>query len=320
MKTWNHLPEPHHHNHDFTGLQLPEESIRSQLESLGRIQEPELAEDLKLLRNEARDDPTRTSLRLRRDQKNLSDGLKTAFKDAVEATVNDNAAYTRLVLVHADMSHNMHGSMGEIGLLRFLGWHRQYLMVFEELIIAADRALRPNANERVSLPFWRWEDPFPDWLNGFLPAKHPATGASVPARRNSQPPEKPEAADVAYVLENFRTQLKNVQFSDPNVADYVRFTFALEGWGERPDGSDLPAHNHVHDWVGGIMANTSYSPTDPIFWLHHAEVDRLWSIWQTRFPNAHPPLSGADRIFGPWNATYDTVKTVEGMNYTYEPV
>jgi hypothetical protein len=24
-----------------------------------------------------------------------------------------------------------------------------------------------------------------------------------------------------------------------------------------------------------------FSPNDPLFWLHHANVDRLWAIWQT---------------------------------------
>jgi tyrosinase len=37
-------------------------------------------------------------------------------------------------------------------------------------------------------------------------------------------------------------------------------------------------HNPVHDLIGGIF-DTMQSPTDPIFWLHHANIDRLWSAW-----------------------------------------
>jgi tyrosinase len=37
-------------------------------------------------------------------------------------------------------------------------------------------------------------------------------------------------------------------------------------------------HNPVHDIIGNVMA-TMRSPTDPIFWLHHANVDRLWAAW-----------------------------------------
>ena len=316
MSPWSHLPKPHHQEHGFTHLHLPEVSIRGQLETLPNIESTALADELKNLRNETFEDPERSGLRVRKNQTDFNDTLGNAFKAAVEKMVNDGA-FASLVLIHADMSHNMHGSMGTTGLLRFLGWHRQYLMQFEELLIAADRDLRPAATERVTLPFWHWNDPFPSWLNGFLPAKHPANGSSLPPRKNSHPPEKPDTADVDLVLNHFRDQLPTTNIPDPNVADYVRFTYALEGWGQRPDSSSLPAHNHVHDWVGGIMSNTSFSPADPVFWLHHCEVDRIWSVWQNSYPNAHPPLSGADRIFDPWSATYDTVKSIEGMGYTY---
>jgi hypothetical protein len=40
----------------------------------------------------------------------------------------------------------------------------------------------------------------------------------------------------------------------------------------------------MHRWTGGDMA-TWMSPLDPIFWLHHANVDRLWSQWNQRFAN-----------------------------------
>jgi tyrosinase len=54
------------------------------------------------------------------------------------------------------------------------------------------------------------------------------------------------------------------------------FRNRLEGW----DGGSL--HNGVHVWVGGDML-ASTSPNDPVFYLNHCNVDRLWSQWQTRF-------------------------------------
>ena len=44
-----------------------------------------------------------------------------------------------------------------------------------------------------------------------------------------------------------------------------------------PVFEDAP-HNPVHDIIGNWMADMQ-SPTDPIFWLHHANVDRLWVAW-----------------------------------------
>jgi len=38
-------------------------------------------------------------------------------------------------------------------------------------------------------------------------------------------------------------------------------------------------HAGAHRWVGGVM-RTSFSPRDPVFFLHHNYVDKLWNDWQ----------------------------------------
>ncbi len=42
-------------------------------------------------------------------------------------------------------------------------------------------------------------------------------------------------------------------------------------------------HDPVHVWVGGCMRPMT-SPNDPLFWLHHCNVDRHWAVWQQRYP------------------------------------
>ena len=72
------------------------------------------------------------------------------------------------------------------------------------------------------------------------------------------------------------------------------FRNALEGWigyyvtpadagGADPDHSPPSLHNRVHVWVGGSMSPLS-SPNDPVFFLHHCNVDRLWAVWQREHP------------------------------------
>jgi tyrosinase len=39
-------------------------------------------------------------------------------------------------------------------------------------------------------------------------------------------------------------------------------------------------HGRGHGYVGGDMDGSSASPNDPVFFLHHAQVDRLWAAWQ----------------------------------------
>ncbi|KAJ2475138.1 hypothetical protein IWW47_006561, partial [Coemansia sp. RSA 2052] len=49
-------------------------------------------------------------------------------------------------------------------------------------------------------------------------------------------------------------------------------------------GIEFSLHGAIHLGVGGDMLQT-YSPNDFVFWLHHANIDRLWSVWQTMNPN-----------------------------------
>jgi hypothetical protein len=46
-------------------------------------------------------------------------------------------------------------------------------------------------------------------------------------------------------------------------------------------------HGGVHLAVGGQM-ETERSPADPLFWLHHANVDRIWARWQERHARQRP--------------------------------
>lgn len=61
-----------------------------------------------------------------------------------------------------------------------------------------------------------------------------------------------------------------------------------EGWITWRDGtySEFPTmHNRVHEWVGGSMSPLS-SPNDPVFFLHHCNIDRMFADWWNRLPAA----------------------------------
>ena len=44
-------------------------------------------------------------------------------------------------------------------------------------------------------------------------------------------------------------------------------------------------HNRVHVWIGGDMGPGT-SPNDPVFFLNHCNVDRIWSQWQQMHPGS----------------------------------
>ena len=64
-------------------------------------------------------------------------------------------------------------------------------------------------------------------------------------------------------------------------------------------------HNLVHAWVAGLLSPSEVrpairgtmslptSPNDPVFFLHHANVDRLWAAWQAAHPGKmYQPQAG----------------------------
>ncbi|MGH7311126.1 MAG: tyrosinase family protein, partial [Candidatus Rokuibacteriota bacterium] len=62
------------------------------------------------------------------------------------------------------------------------------------------------------------------------------------------------------------------------------FRNRLEGW-----NPELGLHNRVHVWVGGDMSPAS-SPNDPVFFLNHCNVDRIWEAWMQKNGRVYLPL------------------------------
>jgi len=63
------------------------------------------------------------------------------------------------------------------------------------------------------------------------------------------------------------------------------FRGCLEGWYGLDNTTDKHLHNRVHLWVGGTMIPTSISPSDPAFFLHHSQVDRVFDRWLSKYPD-----------------------------------
>ncbi|KAK6516097.1 hypothetical protein TWF506_006008 [Arthrobotrys conoides] len=67
-------------------------------------------------------------------------------------------------------------------------------------------------------------------------------------------------------------------------------------------------HDGIHVWVGGNyghMTSVPYSSFDPVFFLHHTNVDRLFAIWQAINPKSYvtPQQNGGGTYGVPWTQT-----------------
>ena len=77
--------------------------------------------------------------------------------------------------------------------------------------------------------------------------------------------------------------------SAPNDGCYTEEDVSFRQYLEGFDNDDLEPicvatgcamHGRAHHFIGGDIAMTTAAPNDPVFFLLHGEVDRLWAAWQ----------------------------------------
>jgi len=131
------------------------------------------------------------------------------------------------------------------------------------------------------LPYWNWSDPSQRGLpDVFRLPNDPSNALFVPS------PGRPVA------LNNGSAQLP-AGAVDPTMAFSYKNFLSPANSGLTFGGQEVPPsqfnsphgeleslpHDAVHGALGGLMANVDTAALDPIFWLHHANIDRLWNQW-----------------------------------------
>ncbi|MCQ8130366.1 tyrosinase family protein [Methylomonas rivi] len=252
----------------------------------------------------------------RKNESTLPSEERIRFINALREMMH-RGSYQNIAVIHANMHHNMHGAMGRLGLNRFLSWHRRFLLAFEQELRKVDAELTGSDVSDLGIPYWRWSENsnFPSWLLDVFPAfGSGGIGSNIEPREIGANGALPNINQVDEILTNFADSFDRSRRRFDGANEYEKFTFCLEGWAD-----DLPAHNHVHVWVGGVMNNTSYSPADPIFWLHHCEIDRLWWIWQQAHTNSHPSVSRDQLQLTPWTeSNYYSLLDIASIGYAFE--
>jgi len=215
----------------------------------------------------------------RKDQASLTDTEKSRYICAFYM-VNNDGTLGQLVDLHAGM-YMQHGN------LRLLPWHRIFLLLFEEAL--------HNYHPDVCIPYWDWTKPeeqhFPDWLAGILPTVH------TPTRTISVVRSPGSESWLAATVSGVSSALAQT--------NYDNFSSPING-----------IHGGVHIWVGGTMSDASISPADPVFWLHHANLDRLWWGWYNSAAGNHqnPVIAGQ---ISPWTYTEADTRNIISLGYEY---
>lgn len=287
---------------------------------------------------------------VRKNQNTLSAAEKARFVAAVKKMKADAAAphnYNKYVTMHATaFSGGTNANPAHLG-PAFFPWHRYFLLKFENDLKAADTAL--GGDGTITLPYWDWTHDNGDgpgaqrggiWKDDLLGGfGNPVTsgpfrsgqwtlaagGSLVRALGRSAitpgvSPSLPEKSHADTALG--RTPFDVTPFDD-SVSTGMR-NFA-EGW--VTTRSEPEMHNRVHVFVGGSMLPGT-SPDDPVFFMHHCNVDRLWALWQFRHPGQNYPVTvpnvgvpgnrphGLNDLMPPWTAPPEEKRPIDMLNHT----
>lgn len=246
------------------------------------------------------DQPQNAPLQERREITTLDASELTAYRDAWRA-LQSSGQYGTLAGHHGCPDRYCH-QPGEQVL--FLPWHREYL-------------LRLEAALGQPLHYWNWASSDsastgipvaftdstytsgdgslqPNPLRSFR-YRCPATSPFVTTSR---------APDAPFMLAQYGQQVVDAYVA----GTYSGFNSMIEN----------PPHDNLHGWMGGHMGGVTFAAYDPIFWAHHANVDRQWASWQQHGgpdPGASVrsmPLRG----FG--GRTVNDVLSISALGYSYD--
>ncbi len=216
--------------------------------------------------------------------------------------ITDNRGYQYLASIHGlNQYYCAHGNP------LFLIWHRPYLVMVEQ----AMQAVTPG----IGLPYWDWttdraeKEGIPAMFTAATYVD-PSSGKKVPnplltgpisfANPNKWTQTFRSPAPLS-ALKSLRTLVEKANRSKT----YSRFCPEVE-----------QPHNGLHGWVGGCMGQVPYAAFDPVFWVHHCFIEKLFCDWQDRY-GASMPTSIAGKALAPFSTTTDAVWNYKALGYRY---
>jgi len=204
-------------------------------------------------------------VRIRKNAESLTTGERDRFVAAMAQLNNQGAGrFADFRNMHTDVSSpQAHGAPA------FLPWHRTYLLDLERELQAIDAS--------VALPYWRFDQPAP---NLFTPDFLGVADANGTVQFSATNPLQFWTTDgVQGVVRGPRNNWDPTTQPGPTVITEAQ-TLAI--------GTAYPAfrtmegnpHGTAHTRWDGFIRSIGTAAKDPLFFLLHCNVDRLWAKWQ----------------------------------------
>jgi hypothetical protein len=182
----------------------------------------------------------------------------------------------------------------------FWSWHRMYLYWFERII------RKMSGDSCWALPYWDYHSP---------------TERTLPV------PFRDSASELFTSNRGFGWNAGTASFPATHVDPSAGMAQVAYFSGQSSIESN--PHNNVHVDIGGWMGSVPTAAQDPVFYIHHSNIDRLWNLWLAQGGGRTDPLSDVPwktntyTFFNESGATVtmtacDILRCAEQLNYTYE--
>jgi tyrosinase len=184
----------------------------------------------------------------------------------------------------------------------FPSWHRIYLHFFERIVRKA------SGDPDFALPYWSYDDP----AQSSLPVAFVPDDDEFEKNEKEATPPLDRRNPLARAKRLLHVDRRWIGIGDAARDTQAalaldRFTVtdkldALTGFGGvrtaklseavAAGGLEAAPHNLVHRTIGleGDLGSPKTAARDPIFWLHHANIDRLWVKWTDNARGRIPPV------------------------------
>ncbi|WP_020405703.1 tyrosinase family protein [Hahella ganghwensis] len=214
----------------------------------------------------------------------------------------------------------------------FLPWHRMYLFYFEQIVAKAISDMGGPSD--WTLPYWNYCEAF----NTSASASEQDQALQLPPEFGSS--QGPNADFQALWIKDRRNYVLKKRNVNPwpamneteftNGTGEICFGGGVTGFahsGSQTGQLESLPHNVVHTDINGAMGNPDTAALDPIFWLHHANIDRLWQVWLDQ-GDRHNPTINAWRNFrfkfhnaegNPVDMVVKETETTQQLGYVYTP-
>jgi hypothetical protein len=172
----------------------------------------------------------------------------------------------------------------DVGVSDFLPWHRLYMVQLEEL-------MEPwLAGTNLGLPYWNWSgdwETLPDLWEGInSPIKDSYAFSSRWSSSNCQGSDKDYSQRIKEESRKKDPLYKKIS----KISSSIQTTLGQQDF-KQFSKSLSSNHNNIHRGLGCTMAPVQTAAYDPIFWLHHSYVDKVFADWQKNPFHARPILN-----------------------------